>query len=57
MEKNLPVNLGDIRDTASISASGRSPGGEHGKPLWYPCLENCMDRGARQAIVHGVAKS
>ena len=57
MEKNLPVNLGDIRDTASISASGRFPGGEHGKPLWYPCLENCMDRGARQAIVHGVAKS
>ena len=57
MEKNLPVNPGDIRDTATVSASGRSPGGEHGKPLWYPGLENSMDRGAQQATVHGVAKS
>ena len=57
MEKNLPVHPGDIRDTASVSASGRSPGGEHGKPLWYPGLENSMDRGAQQATVHGIAKS
>ena len=26
-------------------------------PLQYPCLENPMDRGAWQAIVHGVAES
>ena len=28
-----------------------------GYPLQYFCLENSMDRGAWQAIVHGVAKS
>ena len=27
-----------------------------GYPLQYFCLENSMDRGAWQAIVHGVAK-
>ena len=26
--------------------SGRSPGGEHGNPLQYSCLESPMDRGA-----------
>ena len=30
----------DIRDRGSISGSGRSPGGEHGSPLQYSCLEN-----------------
>ena len=33
------------------------PGGGHGNPLQYSCLENPMDRGAWQATVHGVAKS
>ena len=28
-----------------------------GNPLQYSCLENSMDRGPRQATVHGVAKS
>ena len=37
--------------------SGRSPGGRHGNPLQYSCLENPMDRGAWQATGHGVAKS
>ena len=45
------------RDTGSIPGSGRSPGGWHGNPLLYSCLENPMDRGARQAMVHGVVKS
>ena len=36
---------------------GRSPGGGNGNPLQYICLENFMDRGAWQAIVHRVAKS
>ena len=36
---------------------GRSPGGEHGNPLQYSCLENPMDRGAWRAIVHRVSKS
>ena len=35
----------------------RSPGGGHGKPLQYSCLENPMDRGARQVTVCGVTKS
>ena len=36
---------------------GRSPGGGNSNPLQCSCLGNPMDRGARQAIVHGVAKS
>ena len=44
-------------DLGSIPGLGRSPGGGHGNPLQYSCLENPMDRGAWQATVHGVAKS
>ena len=32
------------------------PGGGHGHPLQYSCLENAMGRGAWRATVHGVAK-
>ena len=56
MVKNLPANTGDIRDTGSILGLGRSPEGGHGNPLQYSCLENPMDREARQATVHRVAK-
>ena len=45
------------RDLGSIPVLGRSPGGGHGNPLRYSCLENPMDRGAWRAAVHGVAKS
>ena len=38
--KNPPANAGDIRDACSIPYSGRSPGGGHGNPLQYSCLEN-----------------
>ena len=55
--KNLPANAGDTRDTGSIPGLGRSPGGGHGNPLQYPCLENPMDTGAWWAIAHRVAKS
>ena len=44
--KNLPTNAGDVRDTGLTPGSGRSPGGEHGNPLQYSCLENPMERGA-----------
>ena len=57
LEKNLPDNAGDSRDTVLIPGSGRSPGGGHGNPLQYSCLENSMYRGAWWAAVHGVAKS
>ena len=52
-----PANAGDVRDTGSISGWERSPGGGHGNPLQYSCLENPTDRGALQATVHRVAKS
>ena len=55
--KNPPANAGDIRDAGSIPGSEGSLGGGHGNPLQYSCLENPMDRGARQATVHGVAES
>ena len=51
------ANPGDVRDVGLIPGLGRSPGGGHGNPLQCSCLENPMDRGAWQAIVHGVAKS
>ena len=55
--KNLPSNAEDIRDVGSIPGSGTSPGGEHGNPLQYSCIENPMDRGAWRAMVQRVAKS
>ena len=55
--KNLPANARDVRDTGLIPESERSPGGGHGNPLQYPCLENPMSRGAWQATVHRVAQS
>ena len=57
MVKNLPNNSGDIRDLGPISGLGRSPGEGNGNPLQYSCLENPMDRGTWQAMVHEVAKS
>ena len=56
MLKNLPNNAGNARDLGSDPGSGRSPGGGHGNPLQYSCLENPMDRGAWRAAVHGVGK-
>ena len=56
MVKNLPANAGDIRDSGLTPGLGRSPGGGHGNPLQYSCLENPIDRGAWQAIVYGVTR-
>ena len=55
--KEPHANAGDVRDEDSIPGSGRSPGGSHGNPLQYSCLENPMDRGAWWATIHGLAKS
>ena len=44
-------------DPGSIPGLGRSPGEGNGNPLQYAGLENPMDRGAWQAMVHGVAKN
>ena len=53
MIKSLPVSAGD---TGSIPGSGRSPGGGNGNLCQNSCLENRMDKEARWATVHGVAK-
>ena len=55
--KNPPDNAGDIRDTGSVPASGRSPGGGHGNQLQFSCLENPMDRGSWWSIVHSCKES
>ena len=54
--KEPASNAGNVRDADSVPGSGRSPGGRHDNPLQYSCLENLMDRGTWQAIVHGVTK-
>ena len=54
LDKTLSEATGDV---SSIPWSGRCPGGGHGNPLQYFCLENPTDREAWQATVHGVTKS
>ena len=44
-------------DLGSIPGLGRYPGEGNGYPLQYSGLENSMNRGTWQAIVHGAAKS
>ena len=48
MVKNLPASAEDVRDMGLIPGLGSSPGGGHGNPLQYSCLENPMGRGAWQ---------
>ena len=55
--KNPPASAGDIGDTSSIPGWERFPGEGKGNPLQYSGLGNPMERGARWAIVQGVAKS
>ena len=49
----MPETLGD---TGPIPGVGSAPGGGHGSPLQYSCLESPMDREAWGATVHGVAR-
>ena len=55
--KNPHANSRDIRDMGLVTGLGRSPGGGHGNPLQYSCMENPADRGAWQVKVLRVAKS
>ena len=48
MTKSPPATAGNVRDTGSVSGSGRSPGGGHGNPLQYSCPENPMDIGSQR---------
>ena len=52
--ENQPASAGGIRDVGSFPKSERSPAGRHSNPPHYSCLENPMDRGARQATAHRV---
>ena len=50
--KELPASARDLWDASSNLGSGRSPGGGHGDPLQYSCLENPIEEepGGRQSI-------
>ena len=50
---NLPINSGD---TGSVPGWGRSPEEGNGNLLQYSCLENPMERGSQQAVVHGITE-
>ena len=55
--KESACNEGDSGEAGSIPGLGRSPGGGHGNPFQYSCLENPKDREAWWVTVHRVAKS
>ena len=52
--KESTCNPGDL---CLIPGSESSPGEGKDYPLQYSFLENSMDRGAWQAVVHGVPKN
>ena len=54
--KKLPTSAGDIRDLGLIPGLAISPGGRHGNPLQYSCLENPIDRGAWRAKSIGLQR-
>ena len=54
VDKESVCNAGD---PGSVPGLGRSLGEGNGNPLQYSCLENPMDRGARQATVYGAVRT
>ena len=50
------ASAGDLRDAGLIPTWGTSLGEGNGNPLQYSCLENPMDRGAWQTMVHSICK-
>ena len=54
-EPSCQCKLDETR-AGSIPGWGRRPGGGHGNPLQYSCLENPMDRGAWLVTIHRIAK-
>ena len=52
--KESACNAGDLGSNPGL---GKSPGEGNGYTPQYSCLENSMDRGAWQGMVHGVTKS
>ena len=55
--KECACIAGDAGNMGSIPEWGRSPGEGNGNPFQFSCLENPMDRGVCQAMVHGIAES
>ena len=60
--KNFPANAGDIRNRDSTPEWERYPGGGHGNPLKYSCLENPHGQGpgwltVSQKACHEVAEA
>ena len=53
MVKNPPARAGDKKVSGSIPTLGRSPGGGHGNPHQYCCLENPLERGAWRSTPQG----
>ena len=51
--KESACNVGDLGSNPGLA---RSPGGGHGNPVKYSCLENPMGRGTWQATVHEVTR-
>ena len=47
----------NAEDLGPIPGLGGCPGGRHGNPCQYSCLENSTDRGPWWATVHGITKS
>ena len=54
--KESACKAGDLGDVDLIPGWGRSPGGGHGSPLQYSCLEDSTQKGAWQATVRGVQR-
>ena len=45
-----------VGDPGSVHDLGRSPGEGNGNLLQYSCLENSMDKGVWQVLVHGLQR-
>ena len=55
--KEFASHAGDAGGVDWIPGLGRYPGGGHGKPLQYSCLENSMDRGAWRGYSSSLGES
>ena len=51
------VSIGNSGDLGFIAGLVRSPGGGHGNPFQYSCLQNPHGQRAWQVTIHGVSKN
>ena len=57
MDIRMLHNWATVNHVAVTTGLGRSPGGGHGNPLHYSCLENSINRGACAFTVHRVSQN